>query len=166
MKTFLKIVLFSLFANFAYAYCDFEIINIGQSINMIPQKIKTGFVLSEGNDQPILLPIKSEEICNDEKFVDILINYEFIVGDLQRIQLEDEIGLVDHLKNLKYYYGEPTALSEDKTFTGIRYYYWKLDYKEIFLITRFTENTSSHQIEFLSNQYDKIKNSKKNVLDE
>ena len=118
MKTFLKIFLFSLFSNFAYAYCDFEIINIGQSINMIPQKIKTGFVLSEENDQPILLPIKSEEICNDEKFEDILINYEFIVGDLQRIQLEDEIGLVDHLKNLKYYYGEPTAIIRRQNIYG------------------------------------------------
>jgi len=166
MKTIFKIFLFFLFSNFAYAYCDFEIMRIGQSINVIPEKLKSGFFELIVNDSPILLSTRSEEVCSDEKFQNIQINYEFLTGELQRIHIEDEIGVADHLKNLKYYYGEPTELSEDKTFTGIRYYYWKLNFKEIFLITRFTENTSSHQIEFLSNQYDKIKNSSKDFLDE
>ena len=166
IKTLIKIILFLLFANSAYAYCDFEIMRIGQSINVIPEKLKSGFLIGETIDQPFLLHNRSEEICSDEKFEGILIDYEFIVGELQRIQIEDEIGVADHLKNLKYYYGEPTELSEDKTFTGIRYYYWKLDFKEIYLITRFTETTSSHQIEFLSNNYDQIKNAGKDFLNE
>ena len=166
MKTFVKIILFFLFASSAHAYCDFETMRIGQSIKAIPDKLKSGFLISETIDQPFLLRNRSEEICYDEKFEGILIDYEFLAGELQRIQIDDEIGVADHLSNLKYYYGEPTELSEDKTFTGIRYYYWKLDSKEIFLITRFTENTSSHQIEFLSNQYDQIKNAGKDFLDE
>jgi hypothetical protein len=166
MKIILKIFLFFIFSNFAYAYCDFEIMRIGQSINVIPEKLKSGFLIGETIDQPFLLHNRSEEICSDEKFEGILIDYEFIVGELQRIQIEDEIGVADHLKNLKYYYGEPTELSEDKTFTGIRYYYWKLDFKEIFLITRFTENSFSHQIEFLSYKYDQIINTGKDLTDE
>ena len=166
MKAFVKIILFFLFASSAHAYCDFETMRIGQSIKAIPDKLKSGFLISETIDQPFLLRNRSEEICYDEKFEGILIDYEFLAGELQRIQIDDEIGVADHLSNLKYYYGEPTELSEDKTFTGIRYYYWKLDFKEIFLITRFTENTSSHQIEFLSNQYDQIKNAGKDFLDE
>ncbi len=166
MKTFVKIILFFLFASSAHAYCDFETMRIGQSIKAIPDKLKSGFLISETIDQPFLLRNRSEEICYDEKFEGILIDYEFLAGELQRIQIDDEIGVADHLSNLKYYYGEPTELSEDKTFTGIRYYYWKLDFKEIFLITRFTENASSYQIEFLSNQYDQIKNAGKDFLDE
>jgi hypothetical protein len=166
MKTFVKIILFFLFASSAHAYCDFETMRIGQSIKAIPDKLKSGFLISETIDQPFLLRNRSEEICYDEKFEGILIDYEFLAGELQRIQIDDEIGVADHLSNLKYYYGEPTELSEDKTFTGIRYYYWKLDFKEIFLITRFAENTSSHKIEFLSNQYDQIKNAGKDFLDE
>tara|TARA_B100001964_G_scaffold17849_1_gene18234 strand:+ start:252 stop:755 length:504 start_codon:yes stop_codon:yes gene_type:complete len=166
MKTFVKIILFFLFASSAHAYCDFETMRIGQSIKAIPDKLKSGFLISETIDQPFLLRNRSEEICYDEKFEGILIDYEFLAGELQRIQIDDEIGVADHLSNLKYYYGEPTELSEDKTFTGIRYYYWKLDFKEIFLITRFAENTSSHKIEFLSNQYDQIKNAGKDFLDD
>ena len=166
MKTLIKIILFLLLANSAYAYCDFEIMRIGQSINAIPEKLKSGFLIGETIDQPFLLRNRSEKICNDEKFEGILIDYEFLAGELQRIQIDDEIGVADHFSNLKYYYGEPTELSEDKTFTGIRYYYWKLDFKEIFLITRFAENASSYQIEFLSNQYDQIRNAGKDFLDE
>jgi len=166
MKAFVKIILFFLFASSAHAYCDFETMRIGQSIKAIPDKLKSGFLISETIDQPFLLRNRSEEICYDEKFEGILIDYEFLAGELQRIQIDDEIGVADHLSNLKYYYGEPTELSEDKTFTGIRYYYWKLDFKEIFLITRFAENTSSHKIEFLSNQYDQIKNAGKDFLDD
>ena len=166
MKIILKIILLFLFTNSAYAYCDFEIINIGRSINEIPEKFKSHFFELATNDNPFFLPTRSEEVCSDEKFKGIQIGYEFLAGNLQRIQIEDEIGVADHLRNLKYHYGEPTELSEDKTFTGIRYYYWKLDFKEIFLITRFAENTSSHQIEFLSNQYDQIKNADMDFLDE
>ena len=166
MKTFVKIILFFLFASSAHAYCDFETMRIGQSIKAIPDKLKSGFLISETIDQPFLLRNRSEEICYDEKFEGILIDYEFLAGELQRIQIDDEIGVADHLSNLKYYYGEPTELSEDKTFTGIRYYYWKLDFKEIFLITRFAENASSYQIEFLSNQYDQVKSAGKDFLDE
>ena len=155
-----------LLINSAHAYCDFETMRIGQSFEAIPEKLKSGFLLGETIDQPFNLRNRSEEICSDEEFDGILLRHEFLAGELQRIQVEDEIGVADHLSNLKYYYGEPTELSEDKTFMGIRYYYWKLDFKEIFLITRFTENTSSHQIEFLSNQYDQIKNAGKDFLDE
>jgi hypothetical protein len=166
MKAFVKIILFFLFASSAHAYCDFETMRIGQSIKAIPDKLKSGFLLGETIDQPFELHNRSEEICSDEEFDGIRLRHEFIAGELQRIRADDEIGAADHLSNLKYYYGEPTELSEDDTSTGIRYYYWKLDFKEIFLITRFTENTSSHQIEFLSNQYDQIKNAGKDFLDE
>ena len=137
----------------AHAYCDFETMRIGQSFKAIPDKLKSGFLLGETIDQPFNLRNRSEEICSDEEFDGILLRHEFLAGELQRIQVEDEIGGADHLSNLKYYYGEPTELSEDKTFTGMRYYYWKLDFKEIFLITRFTQNSFSHQIEFLSYKY-------------
>ena len=166
IKTLIKIILFLLFANSAYAYCDFEIMRIGQSFKAIPDKLKSGFLLGETIDQPFNLHNRSEEICSDEEFDGILLHHKFLAGELQRIQVEDEIGVADHLSNLKYYYGEPTESSEDKTFTGIRYYYWKLDFKEIFLITRFTENTSSHQIEFLSYKYNQIINAGKDLTDE
>ena len=150
----------------AHAYCDFETMRIGQSFKAIPDKFKSGFLLGEKIDQPINLRNRSEEICSDEEFDGILLRHEFLAGELQRIQVEDEIGVADHLSNLKYYYGEPTELSEDTTTTGIRHYYWKLNFKEIFLVTRFTETTSSHQIEFLSNRYDQIKNAGRDLTDE
>jgi len=149
-----------------HAYCDFETMRIGQSFKAIPDKLKSGFLLGETIDQPFNLHNRSEEICSDEEFDGILLRHEFLAGELQRIQVDDVIGVADHLSNLKYYYGKPTELSEDKTFSGIRYYYWKLDFKEIFLITQFTETTSSHQIEFLSNRYDQIKNASKDLTDE
>ena len=169
IKTLIKIILFLLFANSAYAYCDFEIMRIGQSFKAIPDKLKSGFLLGETIDQPFNLRNSSEEICSDEEFDGILLRHEFLAGELQRIQVEDEIGVADHLRNLKYYYGEPTELSEDTTTTtttGIRHYYWKLNFKEIFLITQFTETTSSHQIEFLSTRYNQIKNAGRDLTDE
>ena len=155
-----------LLINSAHAYCDFETMRIGQSFKAIPDKLKSGFLLGETIDQPFELHNRSEEICSDEEFDGILLRHEFLAGELQRIQVEDEIGIADHLKNLKHYYGEPTELSEDTTTTGIRHYYWKLNFKEIFLVTRFTETTSSHQIEFLSNRYDQIKNAGRDLTDE
>jgi len=150
----------------AHAYCDFETMRIGQSFKAIPDKLKSGFLLGETIDQPFNLNNRSEEICSDEEFDGILLRHEFLAGELQRIQVEDEIGVADHLSNLKYYYGEPTELWLDTTTTGIRHYYWKLNFKEIFLVTRFTETTSSHQIEFLSNRYDQIKNAGRDLTDE
>ena len=150
----------------AHAYCDFETMRIGQSFKAIPDKLKSGFLLGETIDQPFNLHNRSEEICSDEEFDGILLHHEFLAGELQRIHVEDEIGVANHLRNLKYYYGEPTELSEDDTTTGIRYYYWKLNFKEIFLITQFTETTSSHQIEFLSTRYNQIKNTGRDLTDE
>ena len=166
MKIILKFFLFFLFSNVANAYCDLEVINIGQSVDSIPQKFKLDFFELKTNDGSFFLPIKSEEVCSDNKFKNFQIDYEFLNGKLHRIQIEDYADTADHLKNLKYYYGDPTEISEDKTFSGIRYYYWKFNFKEIFLITKFTENTNTHQIEILSNQYDNIMNSSKDFTDE
>ena len=69
MKTILKIILLFLFTNSAYAYCNFEIMRIGQSINAIPEKLKSGFLIGETIDQPFLLRSRSEEICYDEKLM-------------------------------------------------------------------------------------------------
>ena len=66
MKTILKIILFFLFTNSAYAYCDFEIMRIGQSFKAIPDKLKSGFLLGETIDQPFNLRNRSEEICSHE----------------------------------------------------------------------------------------------------
>ena len=84
--------------NSAYGYCDFEIMRIGQSIKAIPEKLKSGFFELAVNDSPILLSTSSEEVCSDEKYQNIKIDYEFLTGELQRIYIEDEIGVADHLK--------------------------------------------------------------------
>mgnify|MGYP000751792247 CR=1 FL=1 len=89
IKIILKFFLFFLFSNVANAYCDFEVINIGQSVDSIPQKFKLDFFELKTNNGSFFLPIKSEEVCSDNKFKKFQIDYQFLKGKLHRIQIED-----------------------------------------------------------------------------
>jgi hypothetical protein len=60
---------------------------------------------------------------------------------------------INHLDNLKYYYGNPTEEYEDSGTTGIKYYHWDLSFKQVFLVIKYSPTEIIQNIEIVSNRF-------------
>ena len=153
MKTFIRIILFLLFSNCAFAYCDFEIVKMETGMHALASK--TDFVQNIDNlpNAPFIFPIPTEEICSDSKFIMFPVNYTYIDKKLYQIFIEDMMSNINHLENLTYYYGKPTEEYEDGGTSGMKFYHWELSSKHVFLVIKFTPNETIQSIEIVSNKY-------------
>ena len=156
MKTFIKIILFLLFSNCAFAYCNFEIVKMESGTLSFASKINFVHNIDNISEAPLIFPIPVEEICNDNKYIMFPVNYTFIDKKLYQIFIEDMISNINHLENLTYYYGKPTEEYEDEGETGMKYYHWDLSSKHVFLVIKFTSNETIQNIEIVSNKYPKL----------
>ena len=156
MKTVLKIILFFLFANCAYAYCDFEIIKMERGIKELVSKTDVIQNTEDMPNAPFSFRIPSEEICSDNKFKMFPVHYTFIDKNLHQIFIEDRLTNINHLENLTYYYGKPIEQSEDVGTNGMKFYHWELSSKHVFLVIKFTPDEIIQNIEIVSNKYPKL----------
>ncbi len=153
MKLFIKIIFLLLFSKSAFAYCDLEIVNMGSDIKSLVEK--TNFVKTNNipSSQPDFFTIPVEEFCKDSKFIMFPINFTFINNKLHQIFIEDMLTNINHLDNLKYYYGNPTEEYEDSGTTGIKYYHWDLSFKQVFLVIKYSPTETIQNIEIVSNRF-------------
>ena len=153
MKTIIKIILFFLFSNSVYAYCDFELIKMERSLKEFSSKTK--FIPTDENfsNDLVTFPLPVEEVCTDKDFIMFPVHFTFINKKLHQIFIEDMFNKVNHLKNLSYSYGEPTESYEDDTTTGIKYYHWDLNFKHVFLVIKFSQDQQTQNIEIVSNKF-------------
>ena len=138
----------------AYAYCDFEAINLKSS----PSELRsmTNDIDYQSNEGIFEVKISSNNICNDPNFRDIELIFKFIDNELHQIRFVNRVPSEGHLRNLQYFYGEP--LNVDNKYNSQKYYHWDEPFKNIFLII---ENASTKEnalayLEIVSNNYKKL----------
>ena len=155
MKLFIKIIFLLLFSKSAFAYCDLEIVNMGSDIKSLVEK--TNFVKTNNipSSQPDFFTIPVEEFCKDSKFIMFPVNFTYINKKLYQIFIQDMLSNINHLDNLKYYYGNPTEEYEDSGTSGMNYYHWDLSFKHIFLVIKYSPNEMIQNIEIVSTKYSK-----------
>ena len=85
MKTFIKIILFLLFSNCAFAYCDFELIKMERSLKEFSSKTK--FIPTDENfsNDLVTFPLPVEEVCTDKDFIMFPVHFTFINKKLHQI---------------------------------------------------------------------------------
>ena len=166
MKTFIKIILFFLFSNSVYAYCDFEFVKMERTLKEFSSKI-TFIHENEGlGSRPNTFFVPSEEICNDANYKMFPIGYTFLNNQLHQIFLEDIFTDIDHLENLSYYYGKPTEQYEDQGTSGMNFYHWDLGFKHVFLVIKFTPSESIKNIEIVTTKYPTLMEKNNEELEE
>ncbi|MAS51022.1 MAG: hypothetical protein CL712_03765 [Chloroflexi bacterium] len=153
MKLFIKIIFLCLFSQSVFAYCDFEIVKMESGMQSLAEK--TNFIQDIDNlpELPFTFPIPVEEICKDSKFIMFPVNFTYINKKLYQIFIQDMLSNINHLDNLKYYYGNPTEEYEDSGTSGMNYYHWDLSFKHIFLVIKYSPNEMIQNIEIVSTKY-------------
>ena len=81
------------------------------------------------------------------------VNFTYINKKLYQIFIQDMLSNINHLDNLKYYYGNPTEEYEDSGTSGMKYYHWDLSFKHIFLVIKYSPNETIQNIEIVSTKY-------------
>ena len=156
MKILIKIIFLLLFSKSVFAYCDFEIVKMESGMKSLAAK--TNFIQDVDNlpELPFTFPIPVEEICKDSKFIMFPVNFTYINKKLYQIFIEDMLSDINHLENLKYYYGNPTEEYEDSGSSGMNFYHWDFSNKHIFLVIKYTPNEVIQNIEIVSSKYSKM----------
>jgi hypothetical protein len=111
-------------------------------------------------------PIPVEEICKDKKFIMFPITYSFVKDKLHQIFIEDNLTDIDHLKNLKQIYGEPTEFYEDNFTSGFRYYHWDKVSKHVFLVIKFSPEETISNVEIVTNEFATLIEKRNDLLEE
>ena len=136
-----------------YASCKFEFIPMKSSFSTFEKKISFGLYSGSIIDDVSSFPVPVEEICNDNKFKMFPVTFSFVKNKLHQIFIEDMLTNINHLDNLKYYYGNPTEEYEDSGTTGIKYYHWDLSFKQVFLVIKYSPTETIQNIEIVSNRF-------------
>ena len=140
----------------AYSYCNLEIVKIGSSIKELTNKTKLIQDIKIFNNEPFMHSIPVEEICKDKKFKMFPINFIYINKKLHQIFIEDLNNNINHLKNLKKFFNNPTEIYEAVDNKGLSYYHWDLKTKLIFLVIKQDENFKIQNIEIVSNKFPEL----------
>ena len=166
MKILIKIIFLLLFSKSVFAYCDFEIVKMESGIKSLAAK--TNFIQDVDNlpELPFTFPIPVEEICKDSKFIMFPVNFTYINKKLYQIFIEDMLSDINHLENLKYYYGNPTEEYEDSGSSGMHFYHWDFSNKHIFLVIKYTPNEVIQNIEIVSSKYSKMMEEHNEAIEE
>lgn len=130
-KIYICIILtYLLFSSYSYAYCNFEVVGMGTSIEELSSKVADVNLSGLSND-PTETKFTAANACSDPEFENITLTYEYIDKKLVRIQFNDYNPSINHLKNLIYHYGDPMISNE--VLFGINYYHWDLSFRDVFL---------------------------------
>ena len=149
---FISFALFFVSNSAVYALCDFEKVLINSSLKSFKNKFMGGSGTESSRLHGYDVPI--ERICDD--FEQAVIKYNFVDKDLHQIIITDYQSDSNYLKNLKYYYGEPTAGYDRAGTSGLTYYYWEKNGKSIFLIDKIFGESREQIVEIVSNRFNEL----------
>ena len=153
IKNISAVMIFQLLSiGLVQAYCNFEIVGMGTSVDQLNSKI-ANLNISITTNEPSETKFSAARICSDPEFENITLIYEYIDRKLARIQFNDYNPSVDHLRNIIYHYGEPVVSNE--VLFGIRYYHWDLTFRDAFLNVEIDQegNISQTSLVITSNDY-------------
>ncbi len=149
-----------------FAACKFEFIPLKSSYTNFENKINFGMSMGRTIDNISSFPIPVEEICEDKEFIMFPITYSFVKNKLHQIFIEDNLTNIDHLKNLKQIYGEPTEYYEDDFTSGFKYYHWDKFSKHVFLVIKFSPEEIISNIEIVTNEFASLIKKRNDLLEE
>ena len=149
-----------------YASCKFEFIPMKSSFSTFEKKISFGLYSGSIIDDVSSFPVPVEEICNDNKFKMFPVTFSFVKNKLHQIFIEDNLTDIDHLKNLKQIYGEPTEFYEDNFTSGFNYYHWDKVSKHVFLVIKFSPEETISNVEIVTNEFATLIEKRNDLLEE